>query len=242
MAEKIELPATIREQSGKGSARRIRAEGKIPATLYGPHAEKPLNLAVDPLLLKKAIANPKKLNTVLTLKLDKGGERMVLLKDFQTDIVHHTLLHADFLDVRMDEAVLIKVPLVFTGIAAGLADGGLVQILRRELQLAALPGAIPEKIEVDISPLKIGHSLHVKDVKLPAGVQAKFATNFTIVGVVAPEKEEVVVAAVAVPGAEGAAPAAGAAAAPGKEGEKGKEGAAAAAPAKGDEKKAPAKK
>jgi large subunit ribosomal protein L25 len=238
MSEKIELSATVRETSGKGPARRIRAKGQIPAVLYGRHAGKPLSIAVDPLALKAAIATPKKLNTVLTLKLD-SGERTVLLKDFQTDVVHHHLLHADFLDVRLDEKVLVKVPLSFTGLPVGVAEGGLVQILRRELELLVLPTNIPEKIEVDISPLKIGHSLHVKDVKLPAGVVAKFATNFTIVGVVAPEKEEVAPTPVAAAAAEGAAPAAGAPAAGAPAGGEKKD--AAATPAK-EEKKAPAKK
>lgn len=247
---RIELQASVRKESGKGVARRLRAAAKIPAVLYGK-GEKPLNIAVDPAALKVAIATPKKFNTILTLKLDNGTERTVLLKDFQTEIVHHDLLHADFLDVRMNEKVLVKIPLHYTGTPVGVTEGGILQTLRRELEVQCLPDDIPEKIEVDVASLKIGGSIHVKDVKCPKGVTPKFQTNFAIVGVVAPEKEEVAAptpeeaaAAAAVPGAPGApaapgapgAPAAAGAAAPAAAGAKGAAPAAApaaAAPAKG---------
>jgi large subunit ribosomal protein L25 len=229
---RIELPATLRKSAGKGSARRLRAKNLIPAVLYGPHTEKPLNIAVDPEALKEAISTPHKLNTLLTLKLEDGAERLVMIKDYQTEIVSHDLMHADFLDVRLDEKVRVKVPLIFAGMPAGVKEGGILQTMRRELELMALPTAIPEKIEVDVSHLKIGGSLHVKDVQFPSGVTPKFTTNFAIAAVVAPEKEEVaapVAAAVegaaavpgaapaapgAAPGAPGAAPAAAGAAAP----------------------------
>lgn len=245
----IELQATIRTESGKGVARRLRAKALIPAVLYGK-GEKPLNIALDPEKLKEALKTPKRLNTILTLKLDNGTTRTVLVKDYQTEIVHHDLLHADFLDVRMTEKVLVKIPLVYTGLAVGVTEGGILQVLRRELEVNCLPDDIPEKIEVDVASLKIGGSIHVKDVKCPKGVTPKFMTNFAIVGVVAPEKEEVAAptaeeaaAAAAVPGAPAApgapgAPAA-AGAAPGAPAAKGAAPAAApaaAAPAKGGKK------
>ncbi|MFN7133487.1 MAG: 50S ribosomal protein L25, partial [Myxococcales bacterium] len=165
----IELSATVREKGGKGNARKMRAQKLIPGVLYGPTVEKPLNIAVDPIALRKALATPKKLNTILTLKLDRGGDRQVMLKDYQTDVIKHDLLHADFYEVRLDQPVKVRVPLAFVGIPAGAADGGVLQTLRRELELLALPNAIPDQIEVDVAPLKIGQSLHLKDLKLPEG-------------------------------------------------------------------------
>lgn len=207
MTTQTVLMATIRKDAGKGSSRRLRANQLIPAVLYGRGAE-PLNIAVDPAVLKEAIDTPKRLNTILTLKLDNGTERTVLLKDYQTEIVHHDLLHADFLDVRMGEKVLVKIPLVYAGLPVGVTEGGILQTMRRELEVTCLPTDIPEKIEVDVAGLKIGGSLHVKDVKCPPGVTPKFTVNFAIAAVVAPEKEEVVAA----PTAEAAAGAPGAAA------------------------------
>jgi large subunit ribosomal protein L25 len=218
---RTELTATIRKEAGKGPARRLRAKEQIPAVLYG-RGEVPLSIAIDPAALKAAIDTPTRLNTIITLKLDNGSERTVLLKDYQTDIIHHDLMHADFLDVRLDEKVKVKIPLIYKGIPVGVTDGGILQTMRRELEVECLPKDIPEKVEVDVEALKVGGSLHVKDVKFPKGVTPKYATNFAIAAVVAPEKEEVVAAPVAelvpgavpgVPGAPGAVP--GAPGAPG---------------------------
>jgi large subunit ribosomal protein L25 len=212
---RIELQASIRQTTGKGVAHRLRAQKKIPAVLYGRHLEKPLNIAVDPDALKKAINTPRRLNTLLTIKLDDGSERTVLLKDYQTDVIRHDLLHADFLDVRMDEKVAVKVPITFVGTPVGVTEGGILQTLRRELEITALPEAIPASIEIDVSGMKIGASLHVKDVKPPEGIDLRYLVNFTIAAVVAPETEAgAAAAAEAGAGAAAAgAPAAGASAA-----------------------------
>jgi large subunit ribosomal protein L25 len=228
------LDAKTRTGSGKGFARRTRAEGLIPGVVYGPHLEKPLSIAVNPKALKAAIATPKKLNTVLGLKLD-GQERMVLLKDYQLDPVSRELLHADFIDVRENEPVKVKVPMVLTGKPAGVIEGGILTQMRREIEVWALPGAIPLQIEADVTPLKIGAALHVNDIKLPQGVTVKTTVNYTIAVVTAPESEKMAEqAAVAAPGAPGAA-ASGAPAAAGSapaEGVKAGDKAAAKAPAK----------
>jgi large subunit ribosomal protein L25 len=142
----------------------------------------------------------------------------------------------------------VKVPLILIGKAIGVAEGGILSQQRRELEVWALPNAIPDKIEADVTNLKVAQALHVNDITMPAGVTVKTNVNYTLAVVAIPEKEEVVVApvAAAVPGAPGAPAAEGAAAAPaGKDGAAapaGKEGAAApaggkAAPAKKEEKK-----
>ena len=211
------LAAKPRSGAGKGPARRLRAEGLVPAVVYGRHLEAPAHIAVDPLEVKKAIATPHKFNTLLTLKLDGQAERLVLLKDSQQDPVTREILHADFIDVKENEQVKVNVPLVLVGRPLGVTEGGILSQTRRELELFALPTAIPEKIEADVSQLKIAQSLHINDVKMPQGVRVKSQVNYTVAVVSAPEKEEVVVAPVVAvtaatpgaPGAPGAAPAAG---------------------------------
>ncbi len=217
------LSAQKRDQSGKGPARRLRAKGLIPAVCYGPYG-KPLHVAVDPLAIQKAIATPHKFNTVIKLQIEGGDARTVLFKDFERDPVEGNLLHADFLEVRMDKDVVVNVPVILIGKPEGVTAGGILQQVSRTLPVECKPSDIPEKIEVDVSALKITESLHVKDVKLPAGVVLKVRGDLTIAVVNVPEKEEEAPkpVAAAVPGAEGAA----AAPAPGAPG-------AAAAPAAG---------
>jgi large subunit ribosomal protein L25 len=224
------LEATAREGSGKGFARRTRLEGKIPAIVYGRHLKAPVSISVDPAAVKTAINTPRKLNTIITLKIG-ANSHMVMLKDYQQDPVTRALLHADFIDVRETDQVRVNVPLVLVGKAIGVADGGILSQQRREIEVFALPNAIPEKIEVDVTALKVAQAMHINDVKMPQGVTIKSHVNYTVAIVAIPEAE--VVAVVAAPVAvEGAAAGAAAGAAPGAA-----PGAAAAA---GGDKAAPA--
>lgn len=241
MSTQTQLEAQVRDGSGKGFARRVRAEGKVPAVVYGRHLEKPITISVDPDAVRAAIATPKKLNTLIGLKIG-GKQHSVLLKDYQQEPLTRELLHCDFIDVQENEQVKVKLPVVLVGRSEGQAAGGILSQQRRELEVWALPGAIPEKLEVDVTALKIAQALHINDVKLPAGVTVKTHVNFTIAVVSIPEAEVVAtpVAAAAAPGAAGAAPAAGAAdakAGDAKAGDAKAGDAKAAAPAKADAKK-----
>ena len=221
------LSAQKRDQAGKGPSHRLRAKGLIPAVCYGPY-DKPLHVAVDPAAIQMAIATPHKFNTVIKLQID-GETRTVLFKDYEKDPVDGHMLHADFLEVRMDKDVTVNVPVVLTGKPEGVTAGGILQQVARTLAVQCKPSDIPEKIEVDVSALKITESLHVSDVKAPAGVKLKVQTTQTIAVVNVPEKEEEApkpAAAAVVPGAEGAA-------APAAAGAAGAPGAAGAAPAAG---------
>jgi large subunit ribosomal protein L25 len=217
--DKSTLEVKAREGSGKGSARRLRGQGLVPAVVYGKHLEKPVHIAVDPKAIRTAINTPHKFNTLIQLAVG-GTTHQVLLKDYQMDPVTREILHADFVGVRENEPVKVNVPLVLTGKA------------RRELEVWALPGAIPERIEVDVTPMKIAEALHINDVKLPTGVTVKTNVNYTLAVISAPEAAEAAPAAAAAAAAPAAAAAAPAAA---KAGDK-----AAAAPAAAA--KAPAKK
>ncbi|XHF13450.1 50S ribosomal protein L25/general stress protein Ctc [Archangium gephyra] len=218
--DKSTLEVKAREGAGKGAARRLRSQGLVPAVVYGKHLEKPLSVAVDPKAVRAAINTPHKMNTLITLK-GVGADQQVLFKDYQRDPVTRDILHVDFIAVREEDQVKVNVPLVLIGKAEGLADGGLLTQIRRELEVYAKPRAIPEKIEVDVTPLKIAMAMHINDVKLPEGVVVKTNVNYTIAVVSAPEG-----AAEAAPAAAAAAPAAAAAAKPAA-------GAAAAKPAAG---------
>jgi large subunit ribosomal protein L25 len=253
MAEtaKTDAPSTIlqaapREGRGKGPARRLRAQGLIPAVVYRPQGE-PSHVSLDPAAILKAIATPKKFNTLLTLKLD-GGDKRVLFKDYQVDPVSRQLLHADFFEVSLDKPVKVAVPVAIVGKAEGVTAGGILQVSAHEIVVEALPDRIPVAIEVDVTPLKIGQSVHIADVKAPEGTKIKYQTNYTVAVVAVPEKEEVVapVAAAAVPGApaaEGAAAGAPAAAGAAPAAGAGAKGAAAPAAApKAGEAKGGAKK
>jgi large subunit ribosomal protein L25 len=237
------LAARVRDGAGKGSARRLRSQGLVPAIVYGRHLETPVHIAVDPIEVKKAIATPHRLNTLLSLKLDGQPERLVLLKDYQQDPLSREMLHADFIDVRENEQIKVNVPLVLTGKPVGVTEGGILSQSRRDLEVYALPASIPEKIEADVTHLKIAQSLHINEVKLPEGVRVKSQVNFTVAVVSVPEKEEVApVAAVATPvaGAPGAPGAAGAA--PAAADAKAADGKGAAAPADAKAAGGPAKK
>ena len=223
------VTAERREEKGKGPARRLRQKGLIPAVVYGGKSE-PTHLAVDPAALMKAIETPHRFNTVLTLQLE-GGEKHVLFKDYTVDPVTRKLLHADFLEVKLDQPVKVEVPVVTTGRSPGQAEGGILSIATHEIVLEALPAKIPVRIEVDVTNLKIGGSIHVSELKAPEGCKFKFATDYVVAFLAIPEKEEVVAPVAAVPGA---APAEGAAAAPGAAGAPAAGAAAgAAAPAAG---------
>src|SRR5215831_2676959 len=223
------LQAKPREGAGKGPARRLRAQGLIPAVVYGRHSKTAQQIAVDPLAIKQAVSAPARLNTLIQLKLD-GQEKLVLLKDFQLDPVSRQMLHADFLEVQEGERVKVNVPIVLVGKPAGVLAGGILSQARRQIEVLALPTAIPDKIEVDVSHLKMAQALHINDVKLPEGIAVRTTVNFTVAVVSVPVKEEVV----APPPTEEAA----AAAAEGAPATEGKPAAPGAAPPAADAKAA----
>jgi len=220
--DKSTLEAKSRQGAGKGAARKLRGQGLVPAVIYGKHLQAPVHVAVDPKSIRQAINTPHKFNTLITVMLD-GASHQVLLKDYQQDPVTREILHADFIAVTEKEPVKVNVPLVLVGKAVGTADGGLLTQIRRELEVWALPSAIPERIEADVTPLKIATALHINDIKLPQGVSVKTNVNYTLATVSAPEREDAGVAASAAAAAAlapaAAAPAAGAKAGDAKAGD-----------------------
>lgn len=211
--ERLKLSADLRETGKKGVNRRLRKQGAIPAILYG-RGEKPVPLAVN---LKDFTTKMKgTAGTNVLIDLDfKGRDAkeplVVMLKDYQTDVIRHVITHIDLMKIDLKEKVLVKIPLHVVGKSVGVIKGGLVELVRRDVEVKCLPGNIPQRLDIDITELDIGHSLHVKDLALPEGVEAAMSEDLTIVSVVAPREEEVAPAA-PVAAEAGAAPATGEAA------------------------------
>ena len=203
--ERPVLTAETREEVGKGAARKLRAKGLIPAIFYGSRS-KSISLVVDPNELAKALQTEAGDNVVIDLDIRKGDQsdrKVVMVKDLQIDPLQRTALHTDFYEVTMDEMVTVEVPIHLVGKAEGTKVGGILEQIRRTIQIQCLPGDIPKGIDVDVSPLKIGDSIHVQDLKAEKA-KILFETNFTIATVVPPVVEEKVVEAAAPEAAEGA--------------------------------------
>ena len=207
------LDAVKRETRGKNEARRLRAGGRIPATIYGAQKEgdpgKSFPVAVDPKPLLRILHSGSGLNTLITLNLDGEGASRVLVKDFQLDPVTNALLHADFYRVNMDRKITVTVPLVFKGEPRGVkVEGGVMEILHREIEVETLPAEIPDGVEIDVRELGLNDSVHLRDVV--AGVSWTPITDLDLmlVHVVTPRavEEPVVEAAAVVAPVAGAEP------------------------------------
>jgi len=228
------VPATNRPQRGKGAARRLRNEGRIPAVAYGKDLAA-MPVAVTPKDILAVLKSERGQNTVISMKVDGAKDVLVMIKSFTVHPVARTLEHVDFVEVKLDRAVDVEIPLVATGKAAGLAQGGLLRQVYRTVPVRCLPDAIPLKIEVDVSALELGDSLHADKLPLPQGVEVRLPPEQTVIAIVAPEKDRSEDEAAA--GAPGAAAAAGAAPAAAAGAKPAAAGAAAAAPAKDAKKK-----
>ena len=190
--ELIDLKTNIRKTTGNGPARRLRRSGQIPAVLYGPGAESVL-LSVNAVefekVLKKSISGQVLLNLII-----QNGEtfnRSAMVRELQTHPVSREFLHIDFFEIAMDRKIRVKVPVVITGKAKGVEAGGILQIVRRELEMLCLPLRVPESIEVDISDLDVGDSIHIGAIALEDDIEVLEEDHFTIVTVVSPTIEEV---------------------------------------------------
>jgi large subunit ribosomal protein L25 len=197
--KEIVLSARPREKAGKEYARKLRRNGFIPAVLYGPET-KTLSLEVEAKSFLALARGGLGENVIVTLLLDdkKDGQRRVLVREVQRDPVRGDILHLDFHQISLTKKLTIEVPIHLVGIPVGVDDGGILQHALRELQIECLPSAIPEKIEVDVSHLKIGDSVHVGDVTVENAEILSDAKS-SVVSVVPPTvfKEPEVVAPVA---------------------------------------------
>jgi large subunit ribosomal protein L25 len=239
--ETVELGCEKRETHTKGQVRELRRSGQVPAVLYGPK-HPTLSVAVAEADLKARVATAARQRLI---KLKSGSSeldgRHVIIKQVQRAPLSGAIVHADFYEVDLSSKLRVSVPLKFVGKAKGIAEGGILQPLIRQIEVECLPLEIPESVEVDVTALDIHDVIHISAIKVSGNVTPVYDTDEAVVSVLPPTVEAAPVAAVAEAGAEGAAAEAGAegAAATPAAAEGAKE---AAAPAAGGKKAEAAKK
>jgi len=189
--EILELKAERRSTIGKGPARSLRRDGKVPAVLYGSDIQ-PVSLSIQAKEIEVLLKNAKFNQQLINIDLGDGIRKPTMIKEIQLRPVKGDFLHIDFYEVKMDRKIRVHVPVVLKGKCIGIEMGGLLQIIRRELEVLCYPGEIPESIEIDVTDLNIGNSVHVNDIQLEGDMEIPADVNFTIVTVLAPKKESVV--------------------------------------------------
>lgn len=184
--ETTTLQAEVRDSRGKGPARRLRAQGMVPGVFYGPGIE-PTPLTLSPKELTKALRGPRGRNVVFKLSVD-GKDELAMAKDVATDPVTLELLHIDLYRIFEDQVLEVDVPLHTHGRAAGVVQGGVLNVTRRTLPVRTTPAKIPVSIDVNVTKLNLKDSIAVEDVELPDGVVCTLAPKLTLVIVLEPRK------------------------------------------------------
>lgn len=209
--EIAQLKVKTRPEVGRSRLRAVRRAGLLPGVVYGPDVEPravSLSLHDFKMLLQRGVSfhNP----IEMEIEGEKGSGAHVLIRDVHYDKVWGEVVHVDFYRIPKGRPIQVQVPIKIIGVPIGVADGGVMQWPARKLRVECLPDRIPAAVEVEVSGLAKGHSLHVSDLVFPDGVKSAEKSNLTVVSVLVPKEEEIKkpeeVAAVAT--AEGAAPAA----------------------------------
>ncbi|MEE4205749.1 MAG: 50S ribosomal protein L25/general stress protein Ctc [Erythrobacter sp.] len=187
MSDALTLPAEARERAGKGASRALRREGRIPAVIYGGKDE-PTPIHVEEKELVKQLGTGHFMNSIVQIEI--GGKTVrTLPKDVALHPVTDRPIHADFLRLSKDSKVEVQVPVVFTNEekAPGLKKGGVLNVVRHELELVCEADRIPSEIEIDVTGKEVGDSIHISEISLPAGSESAITDrDFTIATLVAP--------------------------------------------------------
>ncbi len=198
-----ELTIRRRQATGKQAAKRLRRGGAVPAVLYGGAAPEPV--AVDPKAVLRILHGHAGSTQLLTLRFEDGdaGARMAIIRDLQFDPVTEQLVHVDLQEVRADQPITVTVAVHPVGEAAGVKEqNGILSLVLHEIEVSCLPGNIPERIDADVSALRIGDVLTVRDLAAPPGVRILDDPGQAVVTVVPPMAEEVEAPAAAAATAE----------------------------------------
>jgi large subunit ribosomal protein L25 len=186
------LAAQVRKSKGKGAARRLRRDNKVPAIFYGPKTE-PVMLAVDYPELNRILKHSSGDNVIIDLQFqsDQGAEtRKVMLKELLLDPIKDTCLHADFYEISMDKEITVNIPIRLINTPEGVTLGGVLQHIRRELTISCLPSNLVDFFELDVESLQIGDSLHIRDIEIPEGITSLDEDHLTVAIVAAPTVQE----------------------------------------------------
>jgi large subunit ribosomal protein L25 len=186
MSDVLTLPAEARDRAGKGASRAVRREGRVPAVVYG-NKEAALPIHVEEKLLSKLLSSGHFMNSVVEIELD-GKTHRTLPRDVQFHPVSDRPIHVDFLRLTGDSLVTVNVPVRFENeaLSPGLKRGGVLNVVRHEVEVKAPGNAIPDDIVVDVTGFEVGDSIHISVVKLPKGVSTVIDRDFTIATIVAP--------------------------------------------------------
>src|SRR5205809_5782965 len=189
MAQTVALSATAREKTGKGAARQARFQKQVPAVIYG-HGRATQPLMVDALALEKALTGVEPESTLIDLTVD-GKTARALIREIQRHPIRPDIIHVDFYEIRAEAKVKLKVPVHLVGSPDGVRNaGGVLDQVTREVEIEVMPENIPDRVELDVTALKIGDSLHVRELNIPNATILTLA-DLTIATVVPPRAEEV---------------------------------------------------
>jgi large subunit ribosomal protein L25 len=191
MANQVSLEAKTRAESGKGVARKLRGEGKIPAVIYG-HGREPEALVIDTVAFSKTLGSVSGA-TIIEVTVDGKAPVKALIREIQRNPIRPAdVIHLDLYEVKADEKITVKVPVHLVGTPDGVRNsGGILDHSIREMEIEVFPGDIPASIDIDVTALTIGHSIYVRDVTVPK-VKVLNDPNIPVCSVVAPRAEEVV--------------------------------------------------
>jgi large subunit ribosomal protein L25 len=181
----INLAAEVRSDTGKGAARKLRAQGKVPGTVYGTGAE-PITVSVDLRALTAAMHTEAGRNVLIDLKID-GNTYLTLARELQRDPLRGTITHADFLRINRNQAVTVDVPIHIEGESPGVKEGGVVEHHLWNVTVECLPTNVPDRLVADISRVTLGEAFHVNQLNLPEGVTILTDSEEVVLSVVVPQ-------------------------------------------------------
>jgi large subunit ribosomal protein L25 len=189
--EILELTATKRTSAGNSPSRALRREGNIPAVLYGPGSES-VSLSISSLDLERALKKASASQIIFNMSVQnaQAGSRTAMIKEMQIHPMSRKFLHVDFYEISKDRKITVNVPVVVKGKSKGIEEGGMLQIIEREIEVLCLPFDVPESIQIDITDLEIGDSIHVKDLKVDGNVEIPADTNYTILTILSTKSDE----------------------------------------------------
>lgn len=191
MHSEVEFAVKAKSGSGKGPARQTRAAGFVPGIVYGFNMS-PTMVTFEERDLVKALSTPAGRNVFLRIKSDDAdlnGSR-ALVKELQVHPLRRRFIHADFFKLDPDRAIHAMVPIKLVGNSIGVKLGGIMQVAMREMPVLCKPDDLPEFIELDVSEVKIGHSIHVGDLKVPSGVEFLAGVKEAVCAVISPSEDD----------------------------------------------------
>jgi large subunit ribosomal protein L25 len=180
MAKKTSLKAATRARTGSGRLNQMRREGWLPSVIYGRGTENK-NLKVDAKSFSELIAHSSSENIIVNLEIDGEGTRLAFLQAIQHDPISGAAVHADFLSIDDKTEITAHIPAHLNGEAPGVKAGGVIEQYVHAIEIVCLPDDLPETLEIDISGLELGDSLHVGEIKYPKGVKPTHAADVVIV-------------------------------------------------------------